>query len=200
MASLNKFIKEFGMSKIIEKITAIKKDTVKSGKNVGKPYYRVTLGNGDMAFAWSWPVIKDITVGQMAEMVIESNGKFMNIKAAVPIQASGTDEIPSDDEAPFDEDVEVEEVEEKKGKPITPRVSGYSVSNKDDYWNAKFEHDIEKDIAITRMSCLKTAVEYCNYCKPVDAAKFKPLTEEDVVSVAKLFFGYITTGKYEEEE
>lgn len=206
------------MSKIIEKVTAIKKDTVKSGRSVGKPYYRVTLGNGDTAFAWSFDAIRGVKVGEMAELIVESKGKFLNITNSVPV-GSQAQEIPSDDDVDFEEEEDNDKAtkvgwkdEEAnpelkkdmvKGKNVFPykdinKVE--SVASKDDYWQAKFEYDLTKDKNITRMSAMKSAIEYANYCKPTDTAKFKTLSEEDIIYIAEIFFNYFTTGKFVEAE
>ena len=198
------------MSKIIERVTSIKKDTVKTGKSIGKPYYRVTLGDGNTAFVWSWPIIRDIKIGDTCELVVEQKGQFLNITAAAPIRSTA-DEIPSDDEAPFEDEENTEEVAEgepmeeevkvkaKKSETIYHRPK-LNMSSKDDYWQGKFEYDMVKDKNITRMSAMKSAIEYANYCKPTDVAKFKPLSEEDIILIADIFFNYFTTGKFVEAE
>lgn len=200
------------MSKIIERVTSIKKDTVKTGKSIGKSYYRVTLGDGNTAFVWSWPIIRDIKIGDTCELVVEQKGQFLNITAAAPIRSTA-DEIPSDDDIDFEDEEakdavtktnwEEEPMEEKVKVKIKEGEAPYrrpklNMSNKDDYWQGKFEYDMVKDRNITRMSAVKAAVEYANYCKPIDAAKFKPLPEEDIILIADIFFNYFTTGKFVE--
>ena len=202
------------MSKIIERVTSIKKDTVKTGKGIGKSYYRVTLGDGNTAFVWSWPIIRDIKIGDTCELVVEQKGQFLNITAAAPIRSTA-DEIPSDDEAPFEEEEDAEEIVEepeeggtefrsKKVKRVLTdagKVPYKKVGSKDDYWQAKFEYDIAKDKGITRMSAMKSAIEYANYCfASTDASKFKTLSEADIIYIAEIFFNYFTTGKFVEAE
>jgi len=203
------------MTKVIQIVTDIKKGTVKSGRNAGKAFYKLFLDNGQTVFAWSWPVIKDIKKGQAAVLVLEEGkGDYLSVKESAPLAES----IPSDDVDSVEEDDDgteefgEEDVEETEEKQVTPSFRSKKVErvlktagvipykkpkSKDEYWDDKFQLDLDKQVEIRRESCLKTAVEYASYCSVAEGQNV--LTEKEIIDIAKIFEAYVT-GQEEEEE
>jgi hypothetical protein len=167
--------------KLTTKITSIKKDIAKNGR----AFYRVGLGDGTVAFAWDWAHIKNAKLGQEADLEIEKKGNFLYIKNASSVLTDETEptEIESEDPGPGEEDEIREDVrhgetgiEEGKKKIEELRKT------------VKVTMD-GKDLAITRMSCLKTAVEYMQACGSTD------LIENDIIEIAQRFEDYVKNGK-----
>ena len=186
--TLNQFIKEFGMSKIIGVVKSIKKNTVASGPSTGKPYYKVMLDD-KLLFAWTWPVIKDIKLGAAAEIVVEKakKGDYLNILSSIPIVSADDNMSEHEDEVPFDKDEEPED----NIKTIEDQEKSYRAPQ------AAPPRSFNSNPEITRMSALKTAIEYLAYCKPTDTSKWKPVSDQELIECAEVLAKYIFTGELE---
>ena len=71
------------ISGIVENIS---KDQTKSGKNIGKTYYKVKIKDFDkLLFVWNYSVIKDVNKGDEVDFGVEENGDFLTAIDAVPV-------------------------------------------------------------------------------------------------------------------
>jgi hypothetical protein len=182
--NLKDFIGVMGMTEITSIVTDVRKDVTKSGRQIGKAYYKVMLENGDVLFAWSFDKIKNIKRGESAKFLVDESpdGRFLSI------QASESTNVVADE--PW-EDAEVVEEEPKEEyvppKAYKPRAVVKELDPKAEYWE-------KRDSSIGRMSALNTAVAYLEYCSNLDK-KASPVTEEDVIEIAKRFERYAKSGE-----
>jgi hypothetical protein len=122
------------------RVAKIIKDTIKSGDNIGKPYYKVTMEDSEgeqvMFSAWDYPAIAGIQVGQSAVLDYgESKDKrYKHINHALPIQDIN-------DDIPFDGKKAIED-------PPPARKA-----------NQAYQPDA-RELSIIRQSALYQAVQY----------------------------------------
>lgn len=103
MNKVNKIFKKeiFKNMEFTGRVAKIEKGTIKSGDNVGKPFYKVTMedveGESVMFNAWDYSAIAGITVGQNAVLDYgeSRDKKYKHINHALPIQ-DVNDDIPFD--------------------------------------------------------------------------------------------------------
>jgi hypothetical protein len=144
-------------------IESIRADVTKTGKNVGTKYWKVSLrGLDDTFFVWQWPIIADVRVGQEVDLAVDTkDDRFQRVIECVPIIRAGETEKTIEPTPPAPESV--------SRKPFVS--SGDSKNNQ----------------YISRMSVLKTAVDFTNN-------KDMGCTIEDVIATAKRLFEFVETG------
>jgi len=192
------------MTDIIAGVTNIKKDTAQSGNT----FYKVTLDNGQVLFAWDYNHIRNIKIGQTAKFLVEKSkkGNFLQIRASeladAPTEAEPWDEEdrPSgESEVGNEETVEdfdaPSQADNAEPGPTKTRKKAVAVRSKDDYWQNKYDHDLEKDEHIGRMSAINSAAAYATYCAQFKGDGSEPITEEELLEIAKRFEQFAKTGK-----
>jgi hypothetical protein len=153
------------------RVTKILKDTIKSGKNAGKPFYKVNIesSEGETLFfnAWAFEAIKDLQVGQMAtvDYALSSDGKYRHINQSVLVT-----DIRQDD---FDYSVTQTAIE-------TPPPA------RTEHMSSKKETPDSQGDYIHRTSALYNAVEY-HKADGVDIGV--------IINTAKEFLMFIETGE-----
>lgn len=195
------------MTDITAVVKNIKKDQAKSGNT----FYKVTLDNGDILFAWDYNHIRNIKIGQEAKFLVEQSktGNFLQIRASELTDGAPEDEPWDEEDRPSGEsEVGNEETVEDfdatsqadNAEPVPPRIRKKStpkvtVQSKDDYWQKKYDSDLVKDEHIGRMSALNTACAYATYCSQFKDADDEPITEEELIDIAKRLEKFAKTGK-----
>lgn len=151
---------------VIESIT---KDTTKTGKRVGQPYWKVKLhGLPDLFYVWQWPIIADSNIGQEVDLAIDSSddGRFQRVVECVPVLRDG---------------------DNPKNPIETTAAPARAASD-----NRHDSRGSGNNQYINRMSALKTAVEFISInCDTASATA----SLEDAVTVAKRFCDYIEKGE-----
>lgn len=190
--NLEKFIGVIGMSTLTATVVSVKKDTVKSGRNAGKTFYKVGLPGDQVLYAWSFKAIEGIKKGEKAKFTVEKRpgSNYISILSAEPTDEDIEDAEMSTEDAeisPFDDDDEGDdEIEEEKPKKRTyePKSSYTPKSDTNPY--------------INRMSALKSAIEYANYTAEFATEKQKALKESEILEIAKIFYAFIIGEEAEE--
>lgn len=189
--NLENFIGVIGMSTLTATVVSVKKDTVKSGRNAGKTFYKVGLPGDQILYAWSFKAIEGIKKGEKAKFTVEKRpgSNYISILSAEPTDEDIEDEeMTNEDEeiSPFDDDEDDDEIEEEKSKPMAyEHKSSYTPRS-------------DNNPFITRMSALKSAIDYANYTAEFATDKQKALKESDILEIAKIFASFITSGEAEE--
>jgi hypothetical protein len=134
----------------------------------GKPYWKVFIdGHEKPLYVWFKNILDGMRPGGGANFEVEDRNGFLNVIKASPI---GPDEhIMPDEDAPAPQ------------LPPAPKKS----------WVVP---DKQNNPYITRMSCLKTAVDFLTG----GAVKVDP-SIEDVIATAARFADYVETGDYNNE-
>lgn len=164
----------------IAKITDIRKDTIKTGKNMGKEYYKVYLDGQSYPWqSWTWTAIKDIRKGHYAKMSYDesADGRFKTILQAELVQDTSEENIPIDDM--FPSDIKSEKAIEA---PAPPRESNS---------NSKPRVQGSESVFIHRQVALKAAVEWLRDYKDIDGCR--PDFPE-IIDTAREFYKYIENG------
>lgn len=132
------------MNKLTGLIDSITKGKVKTGPNIGKAFYIVTLDGGQKLYAWTFDAIRNIKAGNEAEFSLETKGKYTHIVDSLPItNVNAETENPIEPEPIGDEDI-------PDAPTFTPKAT-----------NAK-----NNDEVISRQSALKSACSVsvgCDY-------------------------------------
>jgi hypothetical protein len=158
------FEKKIGALTIMEVIGRVTKITKDESKS-GKPYWKVTVdGNEQPLFVWSFGAIANVKINGGARFEVEQRGNFLHVIKAEPT-------------------TNLEDFSEPEDPTTPPEASKPKVTAR----------DAKDNPYITRMSALKTAVDYFNLVKAnADAAD--PSLEE-VVAVATRFVEFVETGE-----
>lgn len=153
------------------KVTKIIKDAIKTGKNAGKPFYKVNIEDveGETLFfnAWAFEAIKDLQVGQMAtvDYNLSPDGKYRHINQSVLVTDINQEAFPYG------------ATKNAIETPAPPR---------EQFSSSKTEAKGSNNSYINRMSALKTAVEYHTGDE---------MDMEAVIETAKRFVEFIETGE-----
>lgn len=154
------------------KVIAINKDTIKSGKNIGKAYYKVTMedyeGEQTQFNAWAFDAIRNLQLGAYAALDydVSPDGRFRHINASALIQDVN--------------EMDAGAVRENAIEPPPP-ASGTKTS-----FGKKSKGLDDTAIYIHRTSALYNAVEY---------SKGGDSDIETVLDYAKRFLEFIESGE-----
>ena len=150
---------------ILEVTGRVQKITPATSKS-GKKFWKVGVeGNDNVLYAWDWKAIADIKIGLGARFEVEEQNNFLNI-----IKAETT--TPG------------EVVDEPMPTATQPPSTSWKSRRRDAV-------DSKDNPFITRMSCLKTAVDYFNL--QIGDGVASP-TLEEVISVALRFEEFVESG------
>lgn len=158
---------------VIGRVIKISKEATKSGK----PYWKVYVdGQTNPLWAWSFPTIADVKIGDGARFEVEDRKGFLHVVKAEP--------------SAFNVDPEEEDV---TGEGRISMKEDYDKADQKKVGLAAYRGPVTRDSKdnpfITRMSALKTAVDYF-HLQPDSGPSL-----EEVVAVATRFVEFVETGE-----
>ena len=90
MATFLEFLKEIGKMEITAKVLLVEQKPIKTGNNIGQPYWVLTLDNGQKVTVFSQTLIGKIQQGGEYQLSITTKGQYINLDNVLPIIQYGT--------------------------------------------------------------------------------------------------------------